>query len=158
MRSAPKGSLRVDRVLLDTSTFFDVGKAPRQAKALWAQNTIYHLVQYQLHHSKLTISAFTAFEYLNGLHRQSRLPEAEEFLSTVLPSLDVIYPDSAIYALASKIHAALALAGMTIGVPDTFIAATAVNQNLTLVTANTKHFQRVGDVGFPLWLDNWRDA
>jgi tRNA(fMet)-specific endonuclease VapC len=64
----------------------------------------------------------------------------------------VIYPDEATFALSAKINAALAVTGKTIGVPDTFIAATAITRNLTLVNANTKHFSRIQTVGFPITL------
>jgi tRNA(fMet)-specific endonuclease VapC len=148
----------VDKVLIDTSTFFDIRRAPKNLKAPWAQNTLYKLVQYQAHHPKLTVSAFTVFEHLDGLNRQGKQTEAAEFMTRVLPSLEVIYPDQEIYALAAAIHAALAVAGKTIGVPDTFIAATAIIQKLPLVNANTKHFPRVQAAGFSVALENWREA
>jgi tRNA(fMet)-specific endonuclease VapC len=36
------------------------------------------------------------------------------------------------------------------------IAAHALTQNLELVTANTTHFQRIQQLGYPLTLVNWR--
>ncbi|AIE86282.1 hypothetical protein [Fimbriimonas ginsengisoli] len=81
----------MDKVLIDTSTFFDIRRAAKNMKAPWAQNTIYHLVRYQAHHPRLTVSAFTGFEHLDGLHRQGKVSEAEDFRLRVLPSLEVIY-------------------------------------------------------------------
>jgi tRNA(fMet)-specific endonuclease VapC len=147
----------VDKVLIDTSTFFDIRRAAKNPKATWAQYTIHRLLQYQAHHPKLTVSAFTGFEHLDGLHRQGKKAQANEFRAKVLPSLEVIYPDEATYALAAEIHAALPGTGKTIGLADTFIAATAITQKLALVNANTKHFSRIHVAGFPIILQNWRD-
>jgi len=36
------------------------------------------------------------------------------------------------------------------------IAGIAIHQRLTLVTGNTKHFERIVDLGFPLPLEDWR--
>jgi len=70
----------------------------------------------------------------------------------------VIRPDAQIEDKAAEINAQLAKAGKTIGVVDTFIAATAIIHNLALVNANTKHFPRIQTAGFPLTSNNWRDA
>lgn len=148
----------MDKALIDSSTFFDIRKASKNVEAPWAQNTIYRLVQYQAQHPKLTISAFPIFEHLDGLHRQGRVVEADRFLTAIVPSLEVIYPDEAIYALSAQINASLSLAGTKIGVADTFIAATAISRGLTLVNANTRHFERIQAVGFPLNLENWRES
>jgi len=148
----------VDKALIDSSTFFDIRKASKNVEAPWAQNTIYRLVQYQAEHTKLTISAFTVFEHLDGLHRQGRVAEADHFLAVIVPSLEVIYPDEAIYTLSAQVNASLSLAGTKIGVADTFIAATALSRGLTLVNANMRHFERIQVVGFPLKLENWREA
>jgi hypothetical protein len=77
----------VDKVLIDTSTFFDIGRAAKNPMALWAQNTIHKLAQYQAHYPRLTVSAFTTFEHLDGLYRQGKKAEASEFMVKVLPSL-----------------------------------------------------------------------
>jgi predicted nucleic acid-binding protein len=42
-----------------------------------------------------------------------------------------------------------------IGIPKIQIAAVAMTNGLTLVTA--KHFQRVIDLGYPMTLENWRN-
>lgn len=60
--------------------------------------------------------------------------------------------------LAGEITSSLAATGDTIGVIDPLIAAVAVVNKLTLVTGNTQHFQRIVTLGYPLRLDNWRDA
>ena len=42
--------------------------------------------------------------------------------------------------------------GKPIGVPDMFIAATALSKKLTVVTSNTKHFERVD-----ICIEDWRN-
>ena len=53
-----------------------------------------------------------------------------------------------------RIRSDLERAGLPIGPNDTFIAAIAVAHNLTLVTANTREFERV--IG--LAIENWEVA
>jgi predicted nucleic acid-binding protein len=79
-----------------------------------------------------------------------------KFLDQTLLQFDVIYPDKPILALAGEINATLALGGRSIGVVDCLIAATAITQKITLVNANTKHFARVVQAGYPLDVTNWR--
>ncbi len=47
---------------------------------------------------------------------------------------------------AADIQAALLKQNQVIGLPDTFIAATAIVHDLPLFTLNTAHFQRIGQV------------
>jgi tRNA(fMet)-specific endonuclease VapC len=119
--------------------------------------TLHHLVRYESHHRTLTISAWTIFEHIDGLHRKSQPVLAEAFMRTIAPTLEVIYPDQQTFLLAAKIHASLISTGQTIGIVDTFIAATALTYDLDLVTANTKHFERIRAEGFPLRIQNWRE-
>ena len=49
------------------------------------------------------------------------------------------------------------ICGIT-NLPDTFIAASAIVEKLTLVNANSKHFSRIQEAGFPIVLKNWREA
>lgn len=144
------------RALIDTSTYLDILKAADNRSASWAENTAKHVLEYLGDHPMLTISAFTIFEVLDGIYRKRVHGAGEEFLNNILPSLDVIYPDQTVMALGAEINAALTLVGSTIGGVDSLIAATAIVHKLTLVNANTKHFQRVNAVGFPLMIQNWR--
>jgi predicted nucleic acid-binding protein len=146
----------VRKALLDTSTYVDIRRATRNGRSTWARNTLRNLVAYRATHSQLTVSVFTAYEVLDGIFRGSTPAEAQEFLTRILPAYEVIYPDEGIIALGAQINAALSK-GRSIGMADTLIAATAITRKWSLVNANTKHFQRVADLGFPLQLENWRD-
>lgn len=146
----------MDRALLDSCTFFDIRKAPKHLDSEWAQNSLGNLIQYQSEYPSLTVSAFTIFECLEGFYRKGRNAEAEAFLTQIVPTLEVIYPDQAVHVMAAKIHASLARVGKGIGVADTFIAASAVVSRCVLVTANESDFARLNDVGFSLEIQNWR--
>jgi tRNA(fMet)-specific endonuclease VapC len=45
---------------------------------------------------------------------------------------------------------------MQIGLADAIIAGIAIEQNLTLVSGNLSHYQRIQSLGYSLKLDNWR--
>jgi len=58
--------------------------------------------------------------------------------------------------LAGRICGDLERIGQPIGLADSMIAATALQYNLTLVTGNLSHYQRIQAIGYELQLDNWR--
>ena len=49
-------------------------------------------------------------------------------------------------------YAALKKTGEILNDSDLFIAATAISRNLTLVTNNTRHFQRIDDLVSEQWI------
>ncbi|RYG30743.1 type II toxin-antitoxin system VapC family toxin [bacterium] len=157
-RYVQKSLSPVPKALVDTSTYFDIQRAVKNRRREWAQNSLRNLTKYRAHHSRLTISAFTSFEILDGLHRRSGDDAARSFSNEVVPFYEVIYPDESIVAIAADIHAALAGTRQLIGLADTFIAATAVSEKLTLVTANVKHFERIQEMGYSIALENWREV
>ena len=148
----------MDKGLIDSSTLFDIQRALKNPSAEWAQNSLGNLLAYLQRHQKLTISGITVFELLEGLYRGGDKKVISEFHTKLLPTYEVIQPSTEIEDKAAEIHAKLRLAGQSIDVPDTLIAATAIIHNLTLVNANTRHFARVAGAGFPLKTDNWRGA
>ncbi|WP_226889559.1 hypothetical protein [Nostoc sp. MG11] len=58
--------------------------------------------------------------------------------------------------LAGRIYADLERTGQPIGLADAMIAAIAIQQDLTLVSGNLSHYQRIKVLGYSLKLDNWR--
>lgn len=70
----------------------------------------------------------------------------EEVLRLELPDAELV----------GRIYADLERIGQTIGYPDSMIAAIASQHNLTLVTGNLSHYQRIQILGYPLRLDNRR--
>jgi tRNA(fMet)-specific endonuclease VapC len=71
--------------------------------------------------------------------------------STLLPNLAVLPFDVHAAKRYGDLRAALERAGTPIGDADMRIAAIALTHDLTVVTANTRHFQRVA--GLPV--ENW---
>ncbi|WP_235526280.1 hypothetical protein [Nostoc piscinale] len=55
------------------------------------------------------------------------------------------------------IQADLETSGQPIGLADVLIAVTAIANNLVLVTGNTKHYQKIQELGYALVIDNWRE-
>jgi tRNA(fMet)-specific endonuclease VapC len=98
----------------------------------------------------VNISVVTYYEVLNGLYfkdAKSQLARFERFveLNQVLPLTDEIAKK------AAEIYASLRKKGMTVGHNDMMIAGTAIVNNMTLVTNNTKHYEKIDD----LEIDNW---
>jgi predicted nucleic acid-binding protein len=127
----------VDKALIDSSTLFDIQRAIKKPAAPWAKNTLGNLLAYRQHHPKLTISGLTVFELLEGLYRGGDPQAVGDFHQNLLPRYEVIHPDAQIEDKAAEIRAKLRLAGQSIDVPDTLIAATAIIHGLTLCPATT---------------------
>jgi predicted nucleic acid-binding protein len=58
--------------------------------------------------------------------------------------------------MAGRIYADLERIGQPIGRADPIIAAIALRYDLTLITGNVAHYQRIQTLGYGLKLDNWR--
>lgn len=103
------------------------------------------------HQGHMAISAITLAELVHGSEKSQyparNLNVLEDFCSrlVVLP-----YTPEAAYHYGS-IRSTLEQAGQPIGVNDLHIAAHARSQGLTLVTNNTREFERVPG----LLIDNW---
>ena len=101
-------------------------------------------------HQKLNISIITYYELLNGLYfgdTKERTGEIDLFLNThtILPI------SNAIAHKAAQIYTSLRSEGNVIAHNDILIAATAIVENLVLITNNNKHFDRIEG----LKMENW---
>lgn len=106
-------------------------------------------------HGRLTISAPAVAEIVKGYRKVDREDRIATFMAS-LTRLEVLPFDSACAEVAGRILADLDSSGTPIGRIDPLIAAIAVRHDLTLVTGNARHFERVRQLGFPLRLDDWR--
>ena len=97
-------------------------------------------------------SIIVAAELRYGCARKgsTRLTAKVEGILETIPVMPLDLPADATYGV---IRAGLEAAGQPIGLNDLLIAAHARALNLTLVTDNTKEFQRVPE----LLLENWLD-
>jgi predicted nucleic acid-binding protein len=103
----------------------------------------------------LTISAPTVAELVAGLQRTGRIVRLGE-ITTALAAEVVLPFDQDAAIIAGQIHGELIRTGRTIGRIDPMIAGIVLHHDLTLVTGNTQHYERVIHLGYPLRLDNWR--
>ncbi|WP_338769463.1 type II toxin-antitoxin system VapC family toxin [Bernardetia sp. ABR2-2B] len=133
-------------ILLDTDTlsFFLRNEKMSERKVTQKVN------DYLKEHQKINISIITYYELLNGLYygdTEERTQEIELFLNhhTILPlSKEIARKAAGIYTKLKK-------EGNSIAHNDILIAATAIVENLVLVTNNEKHFYRIEE----LKTENW---
>ena len=90
-----------------------------------------------------------------GLVRQELAPKLTR-LKNLRSCLAVVPFDGAAAELAGRLAGRLDRAGRTIGKFDPQIAAIAITERCTLVTGNTRHFERVRSLDPRLTLANWR--
>ena len=94
-------------------------------------------------------------EIVQGFQKNQSFRRLQAFIAS-LSGQDVISFDQEDGDLAGRIGGELDRMGLPIGTADAMIAAIALRSGLELVTGNTAHFQRLGQVGYPLTLVNWR--
>ena len=89
------------------------------------------------------LSIISLAELYDGLAR-SRNPDADaEALRLLLEAVDVVPLDDAACQVFGEERARLREEGNLIGDMDILIGATAISNNLTLLTNNTPHFERM---------------
>jgi tRNA(fMet)-specific endonuclease VapC len=102
-----------------------------------------------------TTSVISVMEIVEGWHRRQNEARITQFLGT-LATEEVLPMTLADADLAGRIYVDLERTGQRIGYPDCIIGAIAINNQITLVTGNTLHYQRIQTFGYSLLLDNWR--
>ena len=101
--------------------------------------------------SEICISSITLGELRFGAARR-RSRKLHRLIDTFIGAIAVLPFDQAAGDRFGPVAASLAAKGTPIGGFDTLIAAHALAADLTLITNNTKHFDRVDG----LRTDNWR--
>jgi tRNA(fMet)-specific endonuclease VapC len=121
--------------LLDTDTLSEVMKG----KNLSVEQ---HAREYLRTHGQFRISVITRYEILRGLKSKQAVRQIAIFENKCNKSY--IYPvTDEIVVQASDIYAHLHQKGLLISDADILIAATAIVHNLTLITGNVDHFNRI---------------
>lgn len=99
----------------------------------------------------VAISTITLFELQYGVERSQYRQRSEDALAKFLLPLNLIDLDRSSAIEAATIRAQLEEKGMLIGPYDLLIAGLARSREMTLITNNTKEFERVAG----LYLENW---
>lgn len=100
----------------------------------------------------LCISAITAAELWFGVENSGRPEKNAETLWAFLAAVEIIPFDTMAAVEYGRVRARLKRAGAPIGSLDMLIAAHAVSLGLTLVTNNTREFERVHGLDLEDWL------
>lgn len=103
----------------------------------------------------IAISSITVMELRYGLAlNPQRAQKIEPAIVSFLASVTILPFNTAEAEQAAQIRAILKTQGQPIGAYDVLIAATALQHNLLMVTANQREFDRVSQ----LQTENWRQA
>ncbi len=123
------------RILVDTSVLIDHVRKKRKDKTVFFNLSLKY---------SCLISTITQFEFLVGAN-----PKNVKFIQNLTTKLSVLPFDSKCVAIAVRIFLDLKMKNKLISLPDIFIAATAISNNLPLQTLNKKHFSRIENLTFP---------
>ncbi|NJO41350.1 MAG: type II toxin-antitoxin system VapC family toxin [Cyanobacteria bacterium CRU_2_1] len=137
----------MDKVLLDTDVFSQILRR-------YNSQIVVRSAAYLANFGQFTISAVTALEIVKGWHKLQREDRIQQFVSG-LSSVEVMVMNLDDFLLTGRISADLERMGQPIGLADTMIAAAALQNNLTLITGNRSHYQRIVLLGYSLRLDSW---
>ncbi|MCY7273301.1 MAG: type II toxin-antitoxin system VapC family toxin [Phormidesmis sp. CAN_BIN44] len=101
----------------------------------------------------IAISVLTVMELRYGLLlNPQRAQKVEPAIASFLASVTILPFNTAESQQSAQIRAILKAQGQPIGAYDLLIAATALQHNLLMVTANQREFERVPG----LQIENWR--
>jgi tRNA(fMet)-specific endonuclease VapC len=98
------------------------------------------------------ISSITLAELHAGIAKSERSCENAESLYQLLAKLEIAPFDETAAAVYGAIRARLERRGTPIGPMDLLIAAHAMSANVTLVTHNTREYERLVDLQLEDWL------
>ncbi len=97
-------------------------------------------------------TAITMGELLYGAARRDSKRLNEQVRDLLRGALAILPFDEAAAAVYGPLRASLESNGQPLAEPDLRIASIALSRDLTLVTGNTRHFDRVPDLRVENWL------
>lgn len=98
-------------------------------------------------------SAITVGEMEYGAHRSPKRDELlRQLRERVWPNVRILAFDRAAAETYGALRAQLERGGTPLSEPDMRIAAVALTHDLTVVTGNIRHFQRVGGLRVENWM------
>lgn len=99
------------------------------------------------------ISTITVFEIVYGAAKSNRPEYHLKNLETILlPAVNVVGFDAKAAYVCGQLRAELEQKGLPLDLADLEIAAIALAGDFTLVTGNTRHFQRIKTLHVKNWL------
>lgn len=101
--------------------------------------------------SQLLLSSIVLYELETGIAKSSDSKRRQQQLATLADAMTIAPFGKAEARAAATLRATLEKAGSPIGPEDTLIAATALSQRATLVTHNTREFNRVPGLKLEDW-------
>ena len=109
------------------------------------------LAETRAHRKVISISTMVLTELWYGVSKSEHVERNTRLLEAFIQPFQVLVFDSEDARIAGDIRTRLERLGTPVGPYDCLIAAQAVRHNLTVVTANTREFERVKG----LRLENW---
>ena len=97
----------------------------------------------QSRQAEASISVVTAFELYVGALLSNNPSKRFEDVETLLSWFKIVDINKEIMLIAAKINVDLRDRGLMIGIQDVLIAASSISANTSLITNNTKHFQKI---------------
>lgn len=123
--------METNRVLIETSVLIRHFRTPPITMSAFRKAA--------RRYTLLFLSVMSLYEVEFGAARAGRISD----LTDILPYVDILPIDKTIAERAAMIHADLVAINQEIGVKDIFIAATAIVNELPILTYNIEHFRRV---------------
>lgn len=99
---------------------------------------------------QINISIITYFEVLGGLkfkNAEKQIQNFEEFVT----NNNIIHISETSARISGDIYADLRKRGITIGTSDLLIAGVAIENGLTLITNNEKHYEPIQNLNVENW-------
>lgn len=132
------------RYLLDTNIcIYLIKKHPPEVLAKFRQVQL----------KQLHIPSIAVFELYYGIEKNSSQQRNLSALENFIAPLTVVDFTQEAAKKAAKIRSVLEKQGTPIGVYDLQIAAIALAENMTLLTNNTREFERVKGLKFENWVE-----
>jgi tRNA(fMet)-specific endonuclease VapC len=140
----------MERSLLDTDIFSEALRGRDQTIRAKAEAYLDVL-------GRFTFSVVTVTELVDGFRRQQRDDRIVVLIEEIESGKhEVVSLGLRAAEIAGYIFGDLHRTGQPIGRADPFIAAIALAENIPVITGNLEHYERIGSLGYPLRLENWR--
>ncbi|MHA1930205.1 MAG: type II toxin-antitoxin system VapC family toxin [Candidatus Thorarchaeota archaeon] len=125
-------------MILDTSFVIDLLRGNKRA--------LKRIKELEAESISTNISAPSVFELFVGISLTKKPSIEKKKILDVLLSWGTLALDSECAAIAGKIHGQLISEGQMIDPEDSMIAGIAIKNNESVLTRNTKHFDRIPDL------------